>query len=175
MHRYRGLWFLSLLAFSDGSPAQGPGLGVEATPAQVAAWDIDISPDGTGLPPGSGTAARGAEIYAELCAACHGPDGSGGPNNRLAGGFGSLDGPTPVKTVGSFWPYPTTLFDYVRRAMPYMRPDSLPDDSVYSLTAYLLFINGIVGEQDVLDADSLPLVEMPNRRNFVCAYSGNHE
>jgi S-disulfanyl-L-cysteine oxidoreductase SoxD len=144
----------------------GPGLGVPATADEIAAMDVSIGPDGAGLPPGSGTPQQGAEIYAERCAACHGPDGTGGANDRLAGGQGSLATAAPLKTIGSYWPYATTVFDYVRRAMPYPAPHSLTDDEVYALTAHLLRLNGVIGPDAVMDATSLPRVQMPNRDGF---------
>jgi mono/diheme cytochrome c family protein len=150
--------------------ADGPGLGREATQAEIAGWDISIAPDGRGLPPGSGTAAAGAPIYATKCQACHGEKGAGEPNDRLVGGHGSLSGPTPVRTIGSYWPYATTVFDYVRRAMPYQAPQSLTNDEVYAVTAYLLHLNGIIAEGDAMNAQTLPQVKMPNRDNFILAY-----
>jgi cytochrome c len=148
----------------------GPSLGQPVTPAELAAWDINIQPDGTGLPPGSGRAAQGAEIYAVKCVACHGADGAGSPNDRLVGGQGTLTQLQQVRTVGSFWPYATTVFDYVRRAMPFQAPESLTNDEVYALTAYLLAKNGIIRERDVMNARTLPKVRMPNRDGFVLAY-----
>ena len=148
----------------------GPGLGREATPAEVAAWDVSIPPDGTGLPPGRGTPAQGAVIYAQKCQNCHGEKGGGQPNDRLVGGQGTLASKAPVRTIGSYWPYATTLFDYVRRAMPYTQSHSLTDDEVYAVTAYLLHLNGIIAETSVMDAETLPKVRMPNRENFILAY-----
>jgi len=148
----------------------GPGLGREATPAEVAAWDVSIPPDGTGLPPGRGTPAQGAVIYAQKCQNCHGEKGGGQPNDRLVGGQGTLASKAPVRTIGSYWPYATTLFDYVRRAMPYTQSHSLTDDEVYAVTAYLLHLNGIIAELSVMDAVTLPKVRMPNRENFILAY-----
>jgi len=148
----------------------GPGLGREATPAEVAAWDVSIPPDGTGLPPGRGTPAQGAVIYAQKCQNCHGEKGGGQPNDRLVGGQGTLASKAPVRTIGSYWPYATTLFDYVRRAMPYTQSHSLTDDEVYAVTAYLLHLNGIIAEMSVMDAETLPKVRMPNRENFILAY-----
>jgi len=148
----------------------GPGLGREATPAEVAAWDVSIPPDGTGLPPGRGTPAQGAVIYAQKCQNCHGEKGGGQPNDRLVGGQGTLASKAPVRTIGSYWPYATTLFDYVRRAMPYTQSHSLTDDEVYAVTAYLLHLNGIIAEMSVMDAVTLPKVRMPNRENFILAY-----
>jgi cytochrome c len=149
---------------------QSPDLGVEVTPRDYAAWDISIQPDGRGLPPGSGDAAAGAEIYAVKCVACHGEKGEGGPNDRLVGGQGTLSALDQVRTVGSYWPYATTVFDYIRRAMPFQAPESLTDDEVYALTAYLLSLNGIIDEDDVMNARTLPKVRMPNRDGFIIAY-----
>ena len=140
--------------------AQSPQFGQPIAPADIAPWDISIGPDGAGLPPGRGTARQGETVYAAKCQACHGEKGAGGPNDALVGGIGSLapDKP-PVKTVGSYWPYATTLFDYVRRAMPFQEPKSLTNDEVYAVSAYILNLNGIVGTNDVLDAQSLPKVK----------------
>ena len=149
---------------------EGPKLGVEATAEEVAAWDISIGPDGAGLPEGSGTAFEGADIYAVQCLACHGEQGQGQINDRLVGGHGSLAGSAPVKTVGSYWPYATTVFDYIRRAMPYLQPQSLTNDQVYALTAYILFLNDIVDEGQTIDAQILPGIQMPNRENFRLDY-----
>jgi cytochrome c len=148
----------------------GPDLGVPATPAETAAADISVGPDGAGLPPGSGTPKQGAEVYAAKCVACHGADGANGINDRLVsgrGGRGTLTSPSPVKTIGSYWPYATTIFDYERRAMPYPAPHSLTDNETYAITAYVLHLNGIIGPDDVMDAASLPKVRMPNRDGFV--------
>jgi cytochrome c len=152
------------------SPLQGPNLGREATPAQIAGWDISVGPDGAGLPPGKGTPAAGALVYEQKCQVCHGARGAGQPNDRLVGGQGTLAGTTPVRTIGSYWPYATTVFDYVRRAMPYLQPQSLGNDEVYALTAYLLNLNGIVGENDEMNAQTLPKVKMPNQANFIMMY-----
>lgn len=141
--------------------------GTAIDEADVAAWDKSIAPDGAGLPPGRGTVSAGREVFAVQCAACHGAEAVGGPAGSLVGGIGSLASDAPVKTVGSYWPYATTLFDYVRRAMPYFAPGSLSDEEVYSVTAYLLYLNEIIGEQTVLDAQTLPAVEMPNRDGFI--------
>jgi mono/diheme cytochrome c family protein len=149
---------------------EGPHLGVPVSPADIAAWDISIDPSGAGLPPGSGTARAGAGIYQAKCLACHGEKGAGKPSDQLVGGQGTLRDAAPVRTVGSYWPYATTLFDYIRRAMPWPQPQSLTPDELYSVTAYLLFLNGIVGEHDTIDAATLPKVVMPNRDNFDWAY-----
>jgi S-disulfanyl-L-cysteine oxidoreductase SoxD len=150
--------------------AETPKLGTPATPEQIAGWDLTIGPDGENLPPGTGTVADGAEVYAAKCAACHGIDGAGQPNDALVGGHGTLAGDAPVRTIGSYWPYATTVFDYVRRAMPYLQPQSLGDDEVYAVTAYLLHLNGIIGEDFVADASTLPRVAMPNAGGFRVAY-----
>jgi len=149
---------------------QGPGLGVPATPEEIAGWDVSIAPDGAGLPPGSGTAAAGKTVYDAKCVACHGVDGAGRPNDQLVGGQGTLREAAPIRTIGSYWPYATTVFDYVRRAMPYVTPHSLTPDETYALTAYLLARNGVIGESDVLNADTLPKVVMPNRSGFDSVY-----
>jgi cytochrome c len=158
----------SLLVLSSAALADGPGLGQAASTDEMATWDISIGPDGAGLPPGRGTPKQGEAVYAAKCVACHGEKGAGKPNDQLVGGRGSLNGDQPpVKTVGSFWPYATTLFDYVRRAMPLNAPKSLSDDEVYAVSAYILQLNGIIGEADALDAQTLPQVQMPNRDGFI--------
>ena len=143
------------------------GFGHRATPAQLAAWDIDIAPDGRNLPAGNGSVAHGREIYLAQCAACHGARGEGGVGDRLAGGQGTLATPTPVRTVGSYWPYATTLFDYVRRAMPLAAPQSLSNEDVYAVSGYVLFLNGLVAENATIDASTLTALKMPNRDGFV--------
>ena len=164
-----GVVFAFTLA-SQAPAQEGPGLGVEASAAEVAAWDISVGPDGAGLPAGSGTALTGAPVYAAKCLVCHGAEGGGRPNDRLVGGHGTLDQAAPVKTIGSYWPYATTVFDYIRRAMPYLQPQSLTNDDVYALTAYILFLNGIVAEDDSMSARTLPEVQMPNQTSFILAY-----
>jgi cytochrome c len=150
---------------------EGPSLGVPLSAEEVAEADITIMPNGEGLPAGSGNADTGKSIYAASCLACHGKKGAGGINDTLVGGHGTLTSDRPQKTIGSYWPYATTLFDYIRRAMPYQAPGSLTDDELYAVTAYLLYLNGIIGEEEALNADSLRRVKMPNRDNFVWAYS----
>jgi S-disulfanyl-L-cysteine oxidoreductase SoxD len=142
------------------------GLGHTAMPAEIAGWDIDVRADGKGLPPGHGSVRDGAKIFAETCAACHGANGEGKPADRLVGGFGTLATSKPVRTVGSYWPYATTLFDYIRRAMPFNAPQSLTADQVYAVSAYILYLNKIVSEDAVLDAATLPNIAMPNRNGF---------
>jgi S-disulfanyl-L-cysteine oxidoreductase SoxD len=149
--------------------AQSPTFGLGRTPkaGDLKSIDIEVTPDGKGLAPGRGTALTGKTTYANRCATCHGPTGVEGPQDVLVGGQGSLKAPQPRKTIGSYWPYATTIWDYIRRAMPFDHPGTLTPDEIYATTAYLLFLNGIVGEQDVIDETTLPLVKMPNRDGFV--------
>src|SRR5206468_4178917 len=148
-----------------GTPS--PKFGEPVAAQQLAGFDISIPPSGAGLPAGSGTARDGLKVYEQHCLACHGAKGLGKPADALAGGVGSLATKTPVRTVGSYWPYSTTLFDYVRRAMPLNNPLSLTDDEVYAVSAYVLFLNGVVSEDAVMNAQSLPQVKMPNREGFI--------
>src|SRR5215813_12726214 len=141
------------LASVAASAADSPNLGRPATAEEIATWDISIGPDGAGLPAGSGTAKQGEAVYAAKCLACHGEKGAGKPNDQLVGGQGTIAGDKPaVKTVGSYWPYATTVFDYVRRAMPYNESKSLTSDEVYAVAAYILNLNGVIGEGDTMDA-----------------------
>lgn len=151
-----------LVTASGVARAEGPGLGQPLTPEEVPAFATYVMPDGRGLPPGSGTAAAGAEIYAARCAACHGETGVEGPVMPPVG-------PNEVwaKPAGRHWPHATTLFDYIRRAMPFDAPKSLSDDEVYALAAFILSRNGVIAEDEVIDAETLPAVEMPNRDNFI--------
>jgi cytochrome c len=162
---------LYLLAAESIIADDSPKLGEVVSSADISSLDFTILPNGDGLPNGSGTAAAGALVYQQNCLACHGTGGKDGLNDTLVGGRGSLATDHPQKTVGSYWPYATTLFDYVRRAMPYQAPGSLADDDVYAVTAYILYLNEIVGEDERLDANTLPEVRMPNRENFVWAYA----
>ncbi|HEV7801796.1 MAG TPA: cytochrome c [Burkholderiales bacterium] len=148
-------------------PAGRPNLGVAATPEELKTWDISIPPSGEGLPAGSGTVKQGLAVYTAKCQACHGERGAGKPADALAGGIGSLSTDKPVRTVGSYWPYATTLWDYTRRAMPVSAPMSLTNDEVYAVTAYVLHVNGIVGEDATMNAQTLPAVKMPNRDGFI--------
>jgi cytochrome c len=162
------------------SPPRRAGLGTPATPEQVAALDIDVSPDGAGLPPGGGSAREGAGVYAQTCAACHGANGEGGTADPLVGAepketlpFGPDyerwrgGRPDVPFTIGNYWPYATTIFDYVRRAMPASAPGSLTADETYALTAWLLARNGIIADAAVMNAETLPRVRMPARARFV--------
>jgi cytochrome c len=145
------------------------GYGTKATPEQIAGWDIDVrGGDGVGLPAGKGTVERGAEVYAEQCAACHGTFGEGeGRFPKLVGGAGTLRHDRPELTVGSYWPFAPTLWDYINRAMPMQAPHTLSADDVYALTAYILQLNDLVPNEFVADRDSLAKVKMPNRDSFV--------
>jgi S-disulfanyl-L-cysteine oxidoreductase SoxD len=160
---------LALLLASAAISAQAPtyDIGRPPTPEDIRALGSPIAPDGSGLPAGSGTVAEGRALFASRCARCHGPQGEGGIGVRLVGGQGTLASPKPLKTVGSFWPYATTLWDYINRAMPYDEPGRLTAPEVYSAVAFVLNLNGIVGDPARLDATSLAAVKMPNRDGFV--------
>lgn len=165
-----GACALTLAACTQTAPAQRTttrlGLGQTPSADQIRGWDIDVRADGAGLPAGRGSVAQGQAIYQTRCLACHGANGEQGPAPRLAGGRGSLATKTPVLTVGSYWPYATTLYDYIQRAMPLDSPQSLTPDEVYAVTAYTLHLNGIVEADAVLDATSLAGIRMPNRDGF---------
>jgi cytochrome c len=151
-----------------GLPAQAQerlGVGGTPSPEQIAGWDIDVRPDGEGLPEGRGSVSEGRQVYESRCVSCHGTNGEG-PMDRLVGGTNSLASEKPVKTVGSYWPYATTLFDYVHRAMPFDEPQSLSADEVYAVSAYVLNMNGLVPDDAVMDAQTLANVQMPNRDGF---------
>lgn len=166
--RHRGTAVLIAVALgSSAALAQGPNLGQPISPADIEPWSLTIMPDGTGLPPGSGTAAQGASIFAEKCAVCHGVNGEGGQNSALVGGEPLTNGIDTGKTVANFWPYATTLFDFTRRAMPWLQPRTLTDEEVYAVTAYVLALNDIIAEDDVMNAETLPKVQMPNRDGFI--------
>jgi mono/diheme cytochrome c family protein len=163
------LWMALAALASAPALAAGPNLGRPVTPAEIAAWDISIQPDGTGLPPGGGTPAQGAKIYAQKCSACHGENARGGNNAALVGGekIANMDS---TRTIANFWPYSTTIFDYIRRAMPWPQPRSLSDNEVYALTAYILAENKIIGQSDSMNAETLPKVRMPNRDGFIIRF-----
>lgn len=170
MSMFRSALLIGLLTATATAVAkESPHLGEVLTPEQARGLDFVVLPDGQGLPSGEGNAVIGEGLYQTHCLACHGERGKDGINGRLAGGRGSIDSTAPVKTVGSYWPYATTLFDYLRRAMPYQTPGRLTNDELYSLTAYVLYINEIVAQTEILDAGSLPEVRMPNRDGFVWA------
>jgi cytochrome c len=157
---------VAALCACPGQAQQRYGLGQPLTERELAGWNIDVKPDGSGLPPGKGDAQSGAKLYGDQCVACHGARGEGKPAISIAGGTGSLATARPLKTVGSFWPYATTLFDYLRRAMPHHAPQSLKPDEVYALTAFVLNLNGVIGANDEMNASTLPRVAMPNRNGF---------
>jgi S-disulfanyl-L-cysteine oxidoreductase SoxD len=174
MRRSFSAIILFLMQVQSSGAVERLGLGHPISQQELAAWDIDVRADGAGLPPGSGSVAQGRQVYAEKCAVCHGENGEGrvvpgavGGFDRLFGGADTLNKPMPVVTIGSFWPYATTLFDYVRRSMPFSMPQSLSADEVYAVSAYVLFLNGIVTESQLLDAKTLPQVRMPNRDGFI--------
>jgi S-disulfanyl-L-cysteine oxidoreductase SoxD len=165
--------FAAFLLGASSAFAQTPGLGKPISEPDIKAWDIAVLPDGSNLPPGSGTSAQGASIYGEKCVACHGEGGKGG----VAPGAGPLVGGAPLtngietaKTIANYYAYATTVFDYIRRAMPFNAPRSLSDDDVYALTAYILALNKLIGDDDVMDPKTLPGVKMPNRDNFIIPY-----
>jgi len=160
---------LVVFLVSTSGFAQTPNLGKPLTPDELAGWDINILPDGTGLPAGSGTTSEGARIYSAKCAMCHGENGKGGTNARLVGREPIKDMESE-KTIANFWPYATTLFDYIRRAMPWRQPRSLSNDEVYALTAYILSLNKLIGENETMNARTLPKVRMPNRDGFIIRF-----
>jgi len=158
---------IALAASMAAAQAQSKyGIGRPATPDEIAGWNIDIGRDGSSLPQGSGTVSHGHEIFVQQCAACHGEKAEGAVGDRLVGGQGTLATAKPVRTVGSYWPYAPTLFDYIRRAMPQNAPQSLSNDDVYAVSAYILSLNGIVPVDAMLDAKSLAAIRMPNRDGF---------
>ena len=151
---------------TTGSSAESPNLGTPIPPEDLQSMSITVLPDGAGAPAGSGTAEQGAQVYRQHCQACHGPEGKGGINDRLVGGSGSLVSTAPVKTVGSYWPYATTVLDYINRSMPYNSPGVLTNDELYAVTAYLLYLNRIIGQDHRLSASNIAQVRMPNRDGF---------
>ena len=172
MHKPLAVLILAL-SFSSTAFAQSPRLGKPISEADIKTWDIAILPDGTNLPPGSGMSAQGAKIYAEKCVACHAEGGKGGGAlgaGPLVGGAPLTNGIETEKTIANYYAYATTVFDYIRRAMPHNTPRSLTDNEVYALTAYILALNKLIGENDVMDAKSLPQVKMPNRDNYILPY-----
>ncbi|MEO6986539.1 MAG: cytochrome c [Paralcaligenes sp.] len=152
-----------------GTPAQAGGkynIGTPATAQQIAGWNIDVFPDGHNLPAGAGTVLQGRAIYVAQCASCHGAQGQGGIGDKLAGGVGTLASKKPVRTVGSYWPYATTLYDYIRRSMPLTAPQTLSNDQVYAVTGYVLYLNSLVAEDASIDGKTLVQLKMPNRHGF---------
>lgn len=167
MSSIRKLLLACTMGVALTAPVIADDFGRPATPAEIAPWDIDVRPDGKGLPPGGGTVAQGKEVFVNNCAGCHGENGVGGIKDRLAGGQGTLTSNAPIKTVGSYWPYATTLFDYIHRAMPYQAPGSLSNDETYALVAYILNLNGVLPSSARVDRNNLPNIKMPNRDGFV--------
>ena len=161
------LW---LAMMAGASLAETPNFGKPIDEAAIANWDISILPDGTGLPKGSGTPAQGAVIYADRCALCHGDNGKGGSAAALVSDREIAGISASQKTIKNFWPYSTTIFDFVRRAMPFQTPRSLTDDEVYALTAYILAENKLIGANEMMNAQTLPKVKMPNRENFIIRF-----
>ncbi|MBX9827787.1 MAG: cytochrome c [Xanthobacteraceae bacterium] len=160
----------ALLLAAGAARAESPNLGRPVSESDLKAWDISVLGDGTGLPPGSGTPAQGAKVYAEKgCAACHGDGGRGGRNGALVGSP-PIDRIEAPKTIANFWGSATTIFDFTRRAMPYVQPQTLTDDEAYALTAFILEQNKIIGTNDVIDARTLPKVKMPNADNFIIRF-----
>jgi mono/diheme cytochrome c family protein len=159
--------FAALLGAGRASAQTPYGIGRVATPAEIAGWNIDVGRDGSGLPPGSGTVSHGREVFEQQCAACHGDKGQGGVGDQLVGGQGTIASAKPVRTVGSYWPYAPTLFDYIRRAMPQNAPQSLSNEDVYAVSAYLLHLNGLLPADTTLDAKTMAAIKMPNRNMFV--------
>jgi cytochrome c len=163
-----GVAHASMGAPTDGADVPSYHLGRPATAADIAAAGISVGPDGIGLPRGQATAGEGRPLYASLCAACHGLRGEGNDTYpALVGGRNTLKSPKPILTIGSYWPYATTVWDYINRAMPYSNPGTLRSQQVYALTAYLLYLNKIVSERQLIDQDTLPRIRMPNRHGFV--------
>jgi mono/diheme cytochrome c family protein len=159
------LWLAAAVPLVAQSPTYG--VGRPPTPEDIRALGSAIAPDGGGLPEGSGTVAAGREVFAAQCSRCHGPNGEGNVGPILVGGQGTLASPKPLKTVGSYWPYATTLWDYINRAMPFDQPGLLKPPEVYAAVAYVLNLNGIIREDQVIDATSLPKIVMPNRNGFI--------
>jgi cytochrome c len=156
------------LTYETSARAQSPyGIGRPATAAEIAGWNIDIDREGHNLPPGNGSVSHGHEVFDQQCAACHGAKGEGGVGDRLVGGQGTLATANPVRTIGSYWPYAPTLFDYIRRAMPQNAPQSLSNEDVYAVAAYILNLNGLVPADATLDAKTLSAIKMLNRNMFV--------
>jgi S-disulfanyl-L-cysteine oxidoreductase SoxD len=173
MHKSLAGAAAALLFVAGAAVAQNAGLGKPLSEADIKQWDIAVLPDGTNLPAGSGTPAQGAKIYAQKCSACHGDAGKGGVAPfypALVGGGPLTAGIDTPKTIANYYAYATTIFDYVRRGMPYSTPRSLTDDEVYGLTAYILALNKLIGDGDMMDAKTLPQVKMPNRDNFIIPY-----
>ncbi len=165
------IWLvLFMVDIAHGETIQGPNLGKPASHAVVNRWNRDVFPNGEGLPEGAGTAKAGKRIYEQQCLSCHGIEGTGGSADELAGAQHTLTDDPPDKIIGNYWPYATTIFDFIRRSMPLQAPGSLSSDEVYAVTAYLLVLNGIIGKDQVINKTTLPQVKMPNRAGFINSF-----
>ncbi len=162
--------FAALIVLPVGAEQSGPGLGVKASETMIENWSLDIFADGEGLPAGQGNAVAGKQVYQQYCLLCHGVKGGGGSAEELAGAEHNLIDNPPDKTIGTYWPYPTTIFDFVSRSMPLSAPGSLSNNEIYAVTAYLLYLNDIISETAVINAVSLPQVQMPNRLGFISTF-----
>ncbi|MGR9114798.1 MAG: c-type cytochrome [Gammaproteobacteria bacterium] len=169
--------YLLCLLLSMGTPfavgaelPNGPNLGKPAPVELIESWNLEVFPDGQGLPAGRGNALEGRQVYREYCLTCHGAEGQGDSADELAGGRHALTDDPPDKTIGTYWPYATTIFDFTRRSMPLNYPGILTDNQLYAVTAYLLFLNDIIGERDEMNESTLPKVKMPNREGFIDVY-----
>lgn len=161
---------LALLCAMSVAHGEGPNLGKRLTADEIAPWDINILPDGGGLPPGSGTPAQGARVFAQKCVACHGENGKGGISAALVGGEPLTSISAAQKRIANYFPYSTTVFDFIRRAMPWQQPRSLTNDEVYALTAYIFALNKLIGEDDTMNAQTLYKVRMPNHDGFIVRF-----
>jgi hypothetical protein len=161
---------VALLITASVALAEGPHLGKRLSADEIAAWDISVMPDGGNMPPGSGTPAQGARVFAQKCVACHGENGKGGISAALVGGGPITTISAAQKTIANFFPYSTTVFDFIRRAMPWQQPKSLTNDEVYALTAYIFALNKLIGEDATMNAETLPKVRMPNRDGFIVRF-----
>lgn len=176
MHKLIILSFLASLTLQASAAdhvATSPQLGELATPEFINRWNISIFPNGEGLPSGEGTVTQGQVLYKSHCKICHGPQGIGGSAEELAGGEQGLTGDYPDKTIGTYWPFATSIFDFIQRSMPLSAPGSLTADETYALTAYLLYLNNILPDDAVLSDKNLPQVQMPNRTGMIPSYSND--
>ena len=164
------VFIFPFISFNLLAVEKGPNLGKPAPSKLIKQWDIDIFPSGKGLPKGQGTAVSGKKVYQTQCLSCHGVDGTGDSADELAGASHSLTDTPPDKIIGTYWPYATTLFDFTRRAMPLNSPGSLNNNQLYAVSAYLLFLNGLIDKDDIINANTLPKIKMPNRNGFINIY-----
>ena len=164
------VFIFPFISFNLLAVEKGPNLGKPAPSKLIKQWDIDIFPSGKGLPKGQGTAVSGKKVYQTQCLSCHGVDGTGDSADELAGASHSLTDTPPDKIIGTYWPYATTLFDFTRRAMPLNSPGSLNNNELYAVSAYLLFLNGLIDKDDIINANTLPKIKMPNRNGFINIY-----